>query len=147
MSATSRGEDQWEPCPSGEVRRMVGDMKSRRRIRKIRRVATVSVALLLIGGLGLYLVPRPGPPADGDFHFGGIACSEVRLSMPKMMAGGLDDGTMSRIQQHVSECPYCGPHCGPMLEKMKAGAMKTGQVPWHDHDGDVEIAKTTLAAR
>lgn len=120
MNEINRHDEPWQACPTGTVSRMAGELRSRRKARTQRRVAVASgvgVALVAVAvGLGLSIFLR-GPT---EYRFGGIACSEVRALLPEYLQGALADRQLAQsIDQHLAECP----HCGPLVDQMQASSM------------------------
>ena len=131
MNAKSEERNQWKPCPPGELSRIASGLRRRRRIRIVTRVTTVAALLLVMAGAGVSFMSTIWN--QGDYNFGGIACTAVRADMPQMMAGTLDQETMMRIQKHLELCPNCKPLAEQMHDQMQKG-MKMGQADCHDPD-------------
>lgn len=132
MKAKSDEGNQWEPCPPGELARIAGDLRRRRRTRIVTRVTTATAVLLVMAVGGAYFTSQFWN--RGDYDFGGITCTEVKADIPLMAAGKLDQETMMRIQKHLELCPKCKPLAEQMqdqMPKMQKG-MKMSRVDCHD---------------
>ena len=71
---------------------------------------TAAAAIAVVAGMVLvtiYLGDRTQPSVPGDMHFAGISCTEVRRSMPDMMAGKLAGARAEQIQDHLRQCQVC----------------------------------------
>lgn len=99
----------WEACPGGEISSMVIRVARRRRLMTATRCS--AVAVLLLGGLGLWqLLPAGFDQAsrpDGEHQFGSICCSDVMNYAAAFQKGELDAEKTDRIRQHLAECPQC----------------------------------------
>lgn len=104
MSANRNESGDWLPCPPGLLSDCGTRARSRRQRRVIVRAVTASLLLVLVG-VGSWTLLRGRP--DGENHFGGIACTEVRANMPAFMAGTLSQDVVSRIRAHLDQCPAC----------------------------------------
>lgn len=107
----------WEPCQSDFLAGISSQKHvAKRRRRSARRVAAASacLAFLAIGVWGVSSLTR-GPAEN---YFGGVSCSQVRESIPEMMAGGLAPKLSEQIEVHLQQCP----RCQQLLEEMRAMA-------------------------
>ena len=118
MNEIHQHDEGWQTCPPGTIGHMTGELRLRRKTRTRRRVASgVGVALVAVAvGLGLSVfLQRPI-----EYHYGDIACSQVQPLLPQFLAGALDGTPIARnIEQHLAECPTCGPRA----RQMQAGSM------------------------
>lgn len=94
----------WSPCESGEVHRMVARLRTRDRNRTAAMGASGALFLVMAGFLGAWTFGLL-PPSDPTY--GGIACSDVRRLGAQYMAGALDDATARKIREHLEQCPEC----------------------------------------
>ncbi len=120
MSANQQPEaprpDEWSPLPEGEVARLGKKLRGRKSRRVFLR-ATVATAASVVatGGTAWLLLGRRG---DGQYDYGGIACSEVVRQGKDYMEGKVPEPTKSQIAEHVAHCPRCGPLFEQMREQM-----------------------------
>ncbi len=104
MNTDSKHTD-WEPCPRGTLSGLSDGLKRRRRRGDLSRAAGVVSVLLVALVASWYAVqPKPGHP---EFHFGGIACSEVQRDLPKYLAGELEQSIVDKIDLHLAACDHC----------------------------------------
>jgi predicted anti-sigma-YlaC factor YlaD len=137
VKSNSSDSGEWQPCPPGELVKTAGSLRSQHRIVKVARLATVSALLLLVAG-AVYIQMGPGqnfklpgqPQEDGEFHFGGISCTEVHRALPGLKARTLDDATLARVREHLEKCPHCKP-----LARFLQDPVQTGQMPAADPKG------------
>ncbi len=102
MNADDSGD--WRPCPPGLLReRGVRALWQRRR--RAVAMAAGAGALLMLLGIGAW--PILGRLTNREQHFGGIACSEVRASLPALISGGLAEDVAARVRAHLDLCPEC----------------------------------------
>ncbi|MEK6238887.1 MAG: hypothetical protein N2C14_29580 [Planctomycetales bacterium] len=109
MTVDHRQPDDWEPCPSGELTRMVGGIQGRRRRKIFFQVCNGATVGLLLLAVGLaYLRPFDSP---ADFHddprFKAISCQEVQSLVGPMGQGEVDAATVQHVQDHLKVCPVC----------------------------------------
>ncbi len=99
----------WEPCPRGEVGRLVDHLQTRRRRQALTTGALSVSAVCLLLAAGFFLVPRPGGlvPAARVQRIGGLSCYEVDAQLDAYVAGTLDAETVHKIDAHVAQCRYC----------------------------------------
>ena len=107
---------QWEPCAPGEVARLGKKLRGRKTRRVFLRASVTTAASLLAAGGGLWLAF--GRRENGEYDYGGIACSEVVRQGKDYMAGTVPEPTRSQIAEHVAKCPRCGPLFKQMREQM-----------------------------
>ena len=112
MNKTSDDSGLWQPCPPGEFGRIAGRLKRKRRLRAALRAAPIAT-LLLVGVGSIWLrfgAPfLQNPDANGEYHYGGITCTELHRVVPALKAGTLDDATLARVRRHLELCPHCTP--------------------------------------
>ena len=111
---------EWEPCPRGEVARLGKKLRGRKSRRAFLRATVATAASVLAAGGGVWLAF--GRRGDGEYEYGGIACSEVVRQGPDYMAGKVPEPTRSKIAEHVARCP----RCGPLFKKMEAEMSRMG---------------------
>ncbi len=96
-------------------------------------MAGVVSVLLIAVTAGWYAVRSTGDRPE--FHFGGIACSEVHQAMPAYLAGDLDETVVQKIDTHLAECPHCQKYIQEMHPANAHASVQTSDQP-----------KTTLVA-
>jgi predicted anti-sigma-YlaC factor YlaD len=98
------------PCPPGTFQSLAEKLRKRRRRRLFLRnaVAVVSTAAVAGGGLSLWLgLKGAGQQDSGEYHFGGLACSEVQKLAGAYAKGELAPPMREQVRQHVAQCPRC----------------------------------------
>ena len=108
-------EQEWSPCPAGELSKMIDTRRARKRRKVIDRCAVVLASvmgLVAVGGfaLGLFTPDPAAAPAS-------IACSEVLDHLPEYVRGTLDDSLQQRMATHLDHCPSCHSHYEELLAK------------------------------
>ncbi len=100
------------PCPPGAFQSLAEKLRKRRQRRLFLRsaVAVASTAVVAGGGLSLWLGLRgSGQQSPSEYHYGGIACSEVQELAGAYARGELGAPMREKVRQHVAQCPHCGP--------------------------------------
>lgn len=119
--ATQQEQD-WSPCPTGELSKMIDTRRARKRRKVIDRCAVVLASVMgvvAIGGfaLGLFTPDPAAAPAS-------IACSEVLDHLPDYVRGTLDDSLQQRMAAHLDHCPSCHSH----YEELRADHSSTDAI-------------------
>lgn len=98
-------DERWEPCPPGELSRMVERSRLARRNKAAVRggIAAVGV-LLLVASTWQWFVNSEG---NNVTNFGGIACSTVQTALPKLLNDELDETTAEKVRVHLAHCDKC----------------------------------------
>ncbi len=107
MNTAPTNQDPWDACLPGELHRMVVRVKTRRRRRFLKQLGGAAAAVFVVGA-GAYVTGR-WLRRPTEYHFGGIACREVKRQVSDYRAKRLAPGLMRRISIHLRECPLCGP--------------------------------------
>jgi hypothetical protein len=103
------------PCPPGTFLLLAEKLRKRRHRRVFLRTAVVSTAVAAGTGLSLWLGLREsGQRSPAEYHYGGIACSEVQKLASSYGRGELAAPIREKVRQHVAQCPHCGPRFGSM---------------------------------
>ncbi len=93
--------DGWARCPQGLIAATVTRERRRRR-RKVELASALVVALLVVAiGIGWQLLPDGSPP------LGGLTCRQAADLMPAYLRGELGRGQVTRVDQHLHDCPGC----------------------------------------
>jgi len=137
VKSSSSDSGSWRPCPPGELVEIAGRLQGRRRSKdRARLFAASALVLLAVVAISLSLgpwqnfrVPRPDP-VSGEFHFGGITCTELHRALPGLKARTLDDATLVRVREHIEKCPHCN-----VFARLLQEPLQTGQLPEGDPDG------------
>ena len=125
-------DGEWGPCPTGELGRMVGRIRSKRRSAQVRRIGgTAAVmalfAVMLVGGRSMIR------NSTGDIRYGGLTCSEVHPQLMAFHDGKLPAPLADKIRQHLKRCPDCGPKYEKMFGKLAQSApWKHDARPWRN---------------
>ena len=109
MNESTPNHDAWQPCPPGEIGRMVGQLNTQRRRQQLKQfgggvAALVLLTAVVIAGRGLLTRPSPSEPI-----YGGIACSQVMPLMQAYHDRTLAPALTKKIRIHLDQCPNCGP--------------------------------------
>src|SRR6056297_1955805 len=97
----------WDPCASGTISQLHRQLQSRHRRERVVRVGTpLAVCVLLAVGLwsARGVTERSGP---AEYHFGGVACSEVQASMQLFVQGRLEPSEQQAFAAHLEQCTVC----------------------------------------
>jgi hypothetical protein len=105
MNADSNHTESWTPCAAGALQTLARRLKVRRRLHGIIRAAGVAVVLLCVTALSVWSVGLLR--GEREYHFGGIACHEVRANLDAFATGALSDELTERIEIHLKQCPAC----------------------------------------
>jgi hypothetical protein len=98
------------PCPPGMFQSLAEKLRKRRRRRVFLRnaVAVAGTAVVAGGGISLWLgLKGSGQHGPTEYHFGGLACSEVQKLADAYAKGQLSPPMRDRVRQHVAQCPRC----------------------------------------
>lgn len=91
----------WRDCANGELTQFAQQFRSRRKLDRVNRIATVSLVLLV----GVVIAFTAGQHYTSKSAQ--IDCSEVHSHMPQYLAGNLGDDLNSRIDNHLGYCLGC----------------------------------------
>jgi hypothetical protein len=108
MNGSTPDHDAWQPCPSGEIGRMVGQLHTQRQRHQLKQfgggvAALVLVAAVVMAGRGLRTRQSPSGPIHG-----GIACSQVMPLLQAYRDDTLAPEVAERVRTHLEQCPNCG---------------------------------------
>ncbi len=154
--------ERWEPCPPGELARMVGRSRLAKQKKAAVRGGIVSAAvLLLIVSIWQFSPNSGGSPAT---NFGGITCSEVHAAIPDLLNGVLDEPAAKKVTDHLAKCGKCRKeaekmgwvavlrheacedatctHCRQRAELIARGILSPDQAPSHLAMARASSAKT-----
>ena len=133
MSGTPNDSSDWGPCPQGELTRVAGRLQRQRSLRRVARVAAITtVTLVALAGIVVLFVPEATGWLfhPGEFHYGGISCSEIQRLLPELKAGTLDEKTMARVRVHLDKCPHCQTFSRVLRDRpVQTGALSGGLSP------------------
>jgi len=96
-------EEPWQPCPQGEIARMVQWSRRRRQTTAVTQALSGTLCLLV---LGFAIVHVFGPFRSTQMP-GEITCAEVRDHAKDYLSGHLDTRLRARIEVHLRHCPHC----------------------------------------
>ncbi|MFV2065445.1 MAG: zf-HC2 domain-containing protein [Pirellulales bacterium] len=130
-------DGEWGPCPTGELGRMVGRIRAKRRTTQVRRIGGTVAALalfsvVLVGGRSILR------NSTGEIRYGGLACSEVAPKLKDFHEGKLPAPLADKIRIHLAECPDCGAKYKKMFGKLAQS------VPWKHRRHTVADSPTRL---
>ena len=101
---SSQSDQQWQPCPAGEVAGLVESLRQRQRRRRFQKISVTLCGLAVAGLIGLYAVPHPLLVEPGD---GSISCSEVENLADEYVSGRLQGALRTRVEEHLGACDHC----------------------------------------
>jgi anti-sigma factor RsiW len=110
FNAEQRPQPRRTPCPPGTFQGLAEKLRKRRRRRVFLRnaAAVAGTAVVAGGGFSLWLGLRgSGQQGPTEYHFGGLACSEVQKLADAYAKGELSPPMRDRVRQHVAQCPRC----------------------------------------
>lgn len=102
MNNQSFCEDDWKPCPAGEISTFI-----RRRRAVIAMQVGASVAVVLFVALLVPSVSSLRSQIRRDADVGGFTCSEVEDLATEYLAGSIAPQVRDEIEKHLAECPDC----------------------------------------
>lgn len=105
MNEPNDHSDFWEPCPAGELQRVVQSVKTRHRNRTLAKVGGAAAIVLVGTVIGSMAVNHFGAHEP---NYGGIACRQVQSLLKQFDADQLDKVTAARMRIHLSKCAHCG---------------------------------------
>ncbi len=97
----TNAQDRWTACPQGELSRLRGRLRGRRR-RRITAQAAGVLAVLLTGTVLWTMNLR-----NRDNTFAGLTCTQVSQLATAYGEGKLDADIHEQVRLHVNECPRC----------------------------------------
>lgn len=99
------------PCPPGTFQSLAEKLRKRRRRRVFLWNTLAAAGTVVVAGEGLMLwlaLREPGQQSPAEYHYGGIACSEVQKLAGAYAKGELVAPVQEKVRQHVAQCPRCG---------------------------------------
>lgn len=101
--------DDWSACPPGALQDSARKLRGRRRLKRAAPLTALAAVLLaaVIFALRTPSGRQFAPPANVDYHYGGIACSEVVPLLDDLAIGRVDADTRARIEEHLQLCAKC----------------------------------------
>ncbi len=102
----------WENCPQGEVDRLVGNLRQKKRQRRVIQgtaLVGITVMLLAVGfTLSQFLLQSGDPLLQGKGpRYAGICCEKVQFYGKEYMAKTVDVKIAHKIDGHLEECQQC----------------------------------------
>ena len=95
------GQQDWQPCPTGEVGRMLASKRRARQISTLTKFAGVAALLIVAVSIATSL-PDPQPVEAAR-----IRCSDVKRLADDYLAQRLNTQLNQRVEDHLSRCPGC----------------------------------------
>lgn len=105
MSDQPANQDDWQPCPAGQIRGMIRRLRSERRQRAFRRVAAPAAIVLVVVFAGFYAAESQ--PGGRLFRPGGLTCSDVQEHLPAYAAGKTTPELSRKLEEHLAHCAHC----------------------------------------
>ncbi|NOX53946.1 MAG: hypothetical protein GXP27_05800 [Planctomycetes bacterium] len=103
MSEKKEREVGWEPCPKGEIGRMLEVIQRNRR-----RAALVQTAVAVAGAVLIAaVIVRSVPTHRAATRSGEMTCAEVLAYAPAYLSGRLDPQLRAKVEDHLRKCPGC----------------------------------------
>lgn len=109
MIERRRDRDEWEPCPQGELQRMVGRIEAERGTARQTALIRVAAGIAAVCSLGVAVIWALLPPATA----GGITCAECEAAFDALHRQvDLGEKTlaperMAALLGHLRQCEYC----------------------------------------
>ena len=127
-------QDQWSPCPTGQISNMVKRINRSERRQRLRQLATTgalslalfAVGAIVVGGFVMYQEP----------HFGGIGCTECLSHAAAYhdhvtgTAPMKDLELAGRIEAHMKQCICCRAKFNIAYPDAKLAALGMERQPW-----------------
>lgn len=109
MRKSIQRDDDWPACPPGALQDTARKLRGRRRLKRALPLAALAVVLFaaVVFSLRTPSVRQIAPPGGVDYHYGGIACSEVVPLLDDLASGRVDADTRARIEEHLQLCAKC----------------------------------------
>jgi hypothetical protein len=110
MTDNQQKRDEWNDCPTGELRQMVGRLKATQQRARSKQLFSIASACMLLVGGGIFVI---GSLLDtGSLRYGGISCSECQANFAayhdfKNEAASLDDSLATSMAAHLEQCQFC----------------------------------------
>lgn len=125
VKQTVAGDAGWDPCPTGELRRLSKRLDRRDNLTRIPALALVSAVVPVL--LALPFLSVAFTPAYPQLP---MVCAEVHSLADKYVRHQIDDDVRARIDDHLRWCDRCNREMAELqqeLPKNRAGV--EGQVP------------------
>ena len=122
MSQAMVSEQQnWEPCPAGELTKMVEAQRARARRKVVDRVAVAAAGVMACIAIGGYTLGLFTPEAPSGVK--ALTCSEVLPQLSTYADGGLSESARGDIAAHLQKCPSCRTRYEELLESVSRIAL------------------------
>ena len=105
----SPASNEWRECPAGQISKLAGQLRTRRRRRVVLRSVAVLVPLVLLaGGIGMLAFYHNNPLGPGGTDAGiSLSCDDVQRLRGDYLAGKIDPATKVQVDTHLEMCPAC----------------------------------------
>lgn len=126
MSETRQTTADWEPCTPGALGQLVTKLRTKQRVRRVRRAtaAATALAVLFVGGYFALFGTATDPV------YAGLACSELKQHAVAYLREELDSDLMQRISRHLAACPHCQDRYEQQRQMMQNGQPGQSQIDW-----------------
>ena len=95
----------WEPCPAGELTKLVETRRAAERRKVIDRFAVAAACCLAVLAVGGYTLGLFTPDNATPLHV--LTCADVVPQLPAYVQGDLDETTRTNIASHLNRCSSC----------------------------------------
>jgi hypothetical protein len=127
MIRANRPTDEWEACPAGALQGLSQRLRSRRRIRTIRKCAAVVVVLMLgVSAVSFSLMPAKHGP---------LTCREIREKAGDYLAHRLSPAVDQEFREHIGHCAHCRDIVEAARQKLKASPPPQARMNHQPVDG------------
>ena len=96
---------EWTECCPGEIRKLVTDLRMRRRRQVLTRATTAVASVCICAGLGLFAYSVVNSPATTDVVR--LTCQQVHDLASQFVSGELDARVVEQVRIHLIGCPKC----------------------------------------
>ena len=125
MSTNPLPTDDWQPCPQGELERMVHGLNARKRTRQWVRGGG-SLAIVALAAIVVYATIGTSGKRSPHLH-GGIECAGAAQHFQAFHDGTLPAELAAKVAAHIKTCPDCGLKYKQFLARLGEIAFSAGR--------------------